>query len=70
MLEFKDAPLQDVVDALSEKCGVPMQIDYKALEEVGIGSDEGVTATLGGESLGDAPAPHSAADGPGVDAVR
>ncbi len=54
MLAFKNSPLADVVDALADKHGVPILIDHRALEDVGIGSDTGITATLGGESLDEA----------------
>lgn len=54
MHQIADLPLQDFVDLLKEHCGVEMQIDHRALEEVGIGTDTPLTAKLGGESLGDA----------------
>lgn len=54
MLAFKKTTIRDVVKTLSEKHGVPMLIDGRALDDVGIGQANEITATLGGESLGEA----------------
>ena len=54
MLAFTETPLQDVVDALAAKHKLPIQIDHRALEDVGLGSDVSMTATLGGETVGQA----------------
>jgi hypothetical protein len=51
---FTESPLQEVIDALQAHCGVEIQFDRNALEDVGIGSDTPITASLGGESLGEA----------------
>ena len=50
-LEFIETPLQDVVDFLKDVHGIEIQIDSRALEDVGIGSDTPVTRNLKGISL-------------------
>jgi hypothetical protein len=50
-MEFIDVPLQDVVDYLKHKHGIEIQIDARALEDVGIGTDTPVTRRLKGVSL-------------------
>lgn len=49
--EFVDTPLSDVVSALQDDYGIPIKMDHKALEEIGIGSDEPVTINLHNISL-------------------
>ena len=39
MLEFNDAPLSEVVDYLKTANNIPIMIDKKALDDVGLGSD-------------------------------
>ena len=50
-LEFIDTPLRDVIDYLKDLHGIEIQIDYRALEEVGIGPDAPVTRNLKGITL-------------------
>jgi hypothetical protein len=49
--DFKETPLKDVVDELKNKYNIEIQIDRKALSDVGIGADTPITATLKGISL-------------------
>ena len=48
---FIEAPLQEVLDSLKEQHRIEIQIDNKALEDVGIGTDSPVTVDLKGISL-------------------
>jgi hypothetical protein len=48
---FVEAPLQEVLDSLKEQHHIEIQIDTKALEDVGIGTDSPVTVDLKGISL-------------------
>jgi hypothetical protein len=50
-VQFVETPLQDVVDFLKDQHGIEIQIDTRALEDVGIGSDSPVTIQLKGVSL-------------------
>ena len=50
-LEFVETPLSDVVDYLKEYHGIEIQLDKKALSDVGIGTDTPVTKNLKGTSL-------------------
>ena len=50
-LEFIETPLQEVVDYLKDYHQIEIQIDQKALDDVGIGSDTPVTKNLKGISL-------------------
>jgi RNA polymerase sigma factor (sigma-70 family) len=50
-LEFVETPLQDVFEFLKDYHGIEIQIDRKALDDVGIGSDTPVTRNLNGISL-------------------
>ena len=50
-MEFIETPLADAVDYLKDLHGIEIQLDTKALEEAGIGSDTPVTRTLKGISL-------------------
>ncbi len=50
-MEFIETPLQDAVDYLKDLHQIEIQLDTKALEEAGIGSDTPVTRTLKGVSL-------------------
>jgi len=50
-LEFIETPLQDVVDYLKELHGIEIQIDFRALEEVGIPTDTPLTKNLKGVTL-------------------
>ena len=45
-LDFVDTPLADVVTAMQDDYGIPIQLDTTALEEIGVGTDEKVTANL------------------------
>ena len=49
--EFTETPLQEVIDTLKERHKIEIQIDSKALTDVGIGSDTSVTVNLKGVSL-------------------
>mgnify|MGYP002623647870 CR=1 FL=1 len=50
-LEFIETPLQDVIDYLKDLHGIEIQIDHRALEDVGIGSDTPITRNLKGITL-------------------
>jgi hypothetical protein len=50
-LEFIETPLQDVIDFLKDFHGIEIQIDHRALETVGIGSDTPITRALDGITL-------------------
>ncbi len=50
-MDFHEAPLQDVVDYLSDLHQVPIKLDTKALEEAGIGTDTPATLAIEGVSL-------------------
>jgi hypothetical protein len=53
-MEFIETPLQDAVDYLKDHHGIEIQLDVKALEDEGIGSDTPVSRTLKGISLASA----------------
>jgi hypothetical protein len=48
---FVEAPLTDVIDVLKAQHNIEIQIDTRALEDVGIGTDSPVTIDLKGISL-------------------
>ena len=50
-LEFVDTPLSDVIDYLKDYHQIEIQLDKKAMEEAGTGSDTPVTKNLKGVSL-------------------
>ena len=50
-LEFVDTPLTDVVDYLKDYHQIEIQMDKKAMDEAGIGTDSQVTKNLKGVSL-------------------
>ncbi len=50
-LEFVNTPLSDVVDYLKKRHGIEIQLDKRALDDVGIGSDTPITKSLKGISL-------------------
>jgi hypothetical protein len=50
-MDFEEMPLDEVVDYLKEFHGIEIQLDTKALDEVGIGSDTPVTSRVRGISL-------------------
>jgi hypothetical protein len=50
-LEFIETPRQDVVDYLKGMHGIERQVDNRALEDVGIGSDTPITRNLNGITL-------------------
>ncbi len=50
-LEFVEMPLQDVVDYLKDYHGIEIQLDKKAMDDVGIGSDTPITKNLKGITL-------------------
>ncbi|MGD9721959.1 MAG: hypothetical protein AB7O59_10405 [Pirellulales bacterium] len=50
-MEFVETPLQDAVDYLKDLHGIEIQLDSKALEDEGIGSDTPMTRSLKGLSL-------------------
>jgi hypothetical protein len=50
-MDFEETPLDEVVDYLKEFHGIEIQLDTKALDEVGIGSDTPVTSRVRGISL-------------------
>jgi hypothetical protein len=50
-IDFADTPITEVVDMLQQEYQVPIHIDAKALDEIGVGPDEPVTVNLQGISL-------------------
>jgi hypothetical protein len=50
-IEFLETPLAEVVDYLKDFHGIEIQLDRRALEDVGIGEDTPVTRNLKGISL-------------------
>ena len=50
-LEFVDTPLTDVIDYLKDYHQIEIQLDKKAMDEAGIGTDVTVTKNLKGVSL-------------------
>ena len=50
-MEFIETPLEDVVAYLKDLHGIEIQIDARALDEVGLGTDAPVTQNLKGISL-------------------
>jgi len=50
-LEFIETPLQDVVDFLKDVHGIEIQVDTRALDDVGIGCDTPITRNLRGITL-------------------
>lgn len=46
VLEFIDTPLSDVIDFLKDHCKIEIQLDNRALTDVGIGSDTPVKTNL------------------------
>ncbi len=51
-LEFIETPLQDVVDFLEDRHNIEIELDTRALDVMGIGSDTPVTRELRGVTLG------------------
>mgnify|MGYP007059401606 CR=1 FL=1 len=50
-MEFIEMPLRDVMDYVEDLHGIEVDINYRALEEVGIGADTPITRNLKGISL-------------------
>ena len=50
-LEFVDTPLTDVIDYLKDYHQIEIQLDKKAMEDAGVGTDTPVTKSLKGVSL-------------------
>jgi hypothetical protein len=50
-LDFVETPLQEVIDYLKTQYGIEIQLDAKAVDDVGIGTDVPVTVDLKGISL-------------------
>jgi hypothetical protein len=50
-VDFSETPLNDVVTALQDDYGIPIQLDTPAMDENGISSDEPVTVNLHNISL-------------------
>jgi hypothetical protein len=50
-LDFTETPLQQVVAALQDEYGIPMQLDIAALQDAGINPQEPITANLHSISL-------------------
>ena len=50
-MDFIETPLSDVIDNLKERHHIEIQLDNKALGDVGIGSDTPITRNLKGVSL-------------------
>jgi len=54
MLAFNKMAMRDVMQQISRKHNVPIVIDHRALEDIGVRADAQLSATLGGESLAEA----------------
>jgi hypothetical protein len=50
-LDYTDQPIQDVVTQLSDEYGIHIQVDKRALEEAGIGTDSAINVSLHNISL-------------------
>jgi type II secretory pathway component GspD/PulD (secretin) len=50
-LDFRQIPLNDVVTALQDEYGIPIQLDAPAMDEIGMNTDEPVTVQLNNISL-------------------
>ncbi len=50
-LDFSEVPLNDVVTALQDDYGIPIQLDTPAMDEIGVSTDEPVTVSLNNISL-------------------
>ena len=50
-LEFNETPLSEVVDYIKNARDIPIVIDKRALDDVGMGSDTPVTISLAGITL-------------------
>jgi hypothetical protein len=50
-LDFNEVPLKDMISLLQDDFNIPVQLDIKALDEIGLGPDEPVTASLHDISL-------------------
>ena len=50
-LDFIETPLDQVVQFLRDQHGIPIELDKKAMDEAGVGTDTPVTRTLKGISL-------------------
>ncbi len=51
ILEFNESPLSEVVDYIKTARNIPIVIDKRALDDVGLGSDTPVTISLAGITL-------------------
>ncbi|MHB8971544.1 MAG: hypothetical protein ACYC3X_04615 [Pirellulaceae bacterium] len=51
VVDFNETPLQDAVSYLRETYQIPIIIDQRALDDIGVGSDRPVTISLRGISL-------------------
>ena len=50
-IDVIETPLDDVMQDIGKRAGIPIQLDYRAMEEVGIGGDTPVTRLLRGIRL-------------------
>ncbi len=50
-IEFIETPLQDVIEYLEDRHGIQIELDTRALDVVGIGSDTPITRDLAGITL-------------------
>src|SRR6185437_3857774 len=50
-LEFDETSLSDAIEFLKERHGIEIQLDVKALEEEGVGTDTPVTRHISGITL-------------------
>ena len=53
-LELKETPLADVADAITAINRIPIQLDHRALEDVGVDGSTSTSATLRDKPLGEA----------------
>ena len=66
-LQFAETPLADVIDNLKDYCGIEIQLDNRALCDVGIGTDTPVTMDLSLRAASLGTQPDAAAARPDVD---
>lgn len=50
-IEFAEIPLKEVVNSLQDEYGIPIKLDTKALQEIGLSTDEVVNVSLRNISL-------------------
>lgn len=54
MAAFQKTPLENVAGQLAKRMDVPVHLDLRGFEDIGLSQDTPITATLGGETYGQA----------------